>query len=208
MITKVKVEYFKKFANQAFDLGNDIVLVGPNNSGKTTLLQAVATWNLALQRWVAEHAESSKAKQRTGMPISRNDFTTIPLREMNLLWLDRDTGYSDKERAGYKAGQPKLIQITLYGKGKEDQEWNLGITFRYANKEQIYLKLADELGKAVAVVPTEAKELKIVHVPLRDPVLFAQADVEYGAVGWPGEVDLAPDAMYDEIKKHGRWVPE
>jgi len=43
---------------------------------------------------------------------------------------------------------------------------------------------------------------------LRDPVLFAQAYVEYGAVGWPGEVDLAPDAIYDEIKKHGRWVPE
>jgi hypothetical protein len=43
---------------------------------------------------------------------------------------------------------------------------------------------------------------------LRDPVLFAQAYIEYGAVVWPGEIDLAPDAMYDEIKKHGRWVPE
>lgn len=43
---------------------------------------------------------------------------------------------------------------------------------------------------------------------LRDPVLFARANVEYGAVVWPGEIDLAPDAMYDEIKKHGRWVPE
>jgi len=47
-----------------------------------------------------------------------------------------------------------------------------------------------------------------IFVQLRDPVLFVQADVEYGAVGWPGEVDLAPDARYDEIKKHGRWVPE
>ena len=43
---------------------------------------------------------------------------------------------------------------------------------------------------------------------LRDPVLFAQAYVEYGAVEWPGKIDLAPDAMYDEIKKHGRWVLE
>ncbi len=23
-----------------------------------------------------------------------------------------------------------------------------------------------------------------------------------------GEIDLAPDAMYDEVKKEGRWVPE
>ena len=47
-----------------------------------------------------------------------------------------------------------------------------------------------------------------VFAQLRDPALFAQAYVEYGAVIWPGEIDLAPDAMYDEIKKHGRWVPE
>ncbi len=38
--------------------------------------------------------------------------------------------------------------------------------------------------------------------------IFVQAYVEYGAVVWPGEIDLAPDAMYDEIKKHGRWVLE
>jgi len=25
-------------------------------------------------------------------------------------------------------------------------------------------------------------------------------------VTWPGEIDLAPDAMYREIKKAGKWV--
>ena len=29
--------------------------------------------------------------------------------------------------------------------------------------------------------------------------------VEHGAVTWPGELDLAPDAMYREIKKNGFW---
>ena len=47
-----------------------------------------------------------------------------------------------------------------------------------------------------------------IFAQLRDPVLFAKAYVEYGTVVWPGEIDLAPDTMYDEIKKHGRWVPE
>lgn len=40
-----------------------------------------------------------------------------------------------------------------------------------------------------------------VFASLGDPTLFAQAHVEYGAVTWPGEIDLAPDAMYAEIKK-------
>ena len=45
-----------------------------------------------------------------------------------------------------------------------------------------------------------------IFAALRDPALFAKAYVEYGAVMWPGEIDLAPDAMYDEIKKQGRWI--
>jgi hypothetical protein len=44
---------------------------------------------------------------------------------------------------------------------------------------------------------------------LRDPRAFAQVRVEHGAVTWPGELDLAPDAMHEEIVAHGRWeIPE
>jgi len=45
-----------------------------------------------------------------------------------------------------------------------------------------------------------------VFAALGDPAVFAQAFVEHGAVSWPGELDLAPDAMYREIKKAGMWV--
>jgi hypothetical protein len=41
---------------------------------------------------------------------------------------------------------------------------------------------------------------------LRDPLVFSQAFVESGAVTWPGEIDLAPDAMHQEIKKNGEWL--
>ena len=41
---------------------------------------------------------------------------------------------------------------------------------------------------------------------LKDPHLFSQAHIEYGVVTWPGEIDLAPDAMHYEIKQKGRWV--
>lgn len=47
-----------------------------------------------------------------------------------------------------------------------------------------------------------------VFAPLRDPEVFAQARVVLGAVEWPGGPDLAPDAMYDAIGEHGRWVVE
>ncbi len=39
-----------------------------------------------------------------------------------------------------------------------------------------------------------------VFASLADSALFAQVFVELGAVSWPGEIDLAPDAKYPEIK--------
>lgn len=43
---------------------------------------------------------------------------------------------------------------------------------------------------------------------LRDPNVFDQVRVVMGAVQWANGADLAPDAMYDAIKIHGRWVVE
>lgn len=34
---------------------------------------------------------------------------------------------------------------------------------------------------------------------LADPALFAEVRIEHGAVAWPGEIDLAPDAMWDHV---------
>jgi hypothetical protein len=54
---------------------------------------------------------------------------------------------------------------------------------------------------------------RLVHSPkagvfaaLADPSLFAQVKLDYGAVAWPGELDLAPDAMYAAIQQHREWT--
>lgn len=35
--------------------------------------------------------------------------------------------------------------------------------------------------------------------PLRDERFFERVFIDYGAVAWPGEIDLAPDAMYAQV---------
>lgn len=42
-----------------------------------------------------------------------------------------------------------------------------------------------------------------VFASLRDKNLFDKVFAHWGAVTWPGELDLAPDAMYDDIKSDG-----
>ena len=55
-------------------------------------------------------------------------------------------------------------------------------------------------------VQFETSYLTGVFSVLKDPALFQQAHIEDGAVAWPGNIDLAPDAMYDSIKSKGIWV--
>jgi hypothetical protein len=41
---------------------------------------------------------------------------------------------------------------------------------------------------------------------LKSPNTFDQVRIEHGAVAWPGDIDLAPDAMYAQIKSQGEWI--
>ena len=45
-----------------------------------------------------------------------------------------------------------------------------------------------------------------VFAELQDPAQFSRVRLVDGVVTWPGELDLAPDAMHDEIKRNGQWL--
>lgn len=47
-----------------------------------------------------------------------------------------------------------------------------------------------------------------VFAVLRDEDLFRRVNVSLGAVSWPGDLDLAPDAMHAAIKEYGTWILE
>ena len=58
----------------------------------------------------------------------------------------------------------------------------------------------------VVHMKTRVKSSKAgVFAALRDLAIFNKVHVELGVVTWPGEVDLAPDAMYAELAAHGEW---
>ena len=51
MIRRLVLRRFKRFEEEIFTMDGHVVLAGPNNSGKTTVLQAIAAFSLALYRW-------------------------------------------------------------------------------------------------------------------------------------------------------------
>lgn len=151
-----------------FDLEDSLVLAGPNNTGKSTLLQGIATWKLGLDRWIAQRKRrgESRAVKRSGVSITRSDFTSVPLREMNHLWEDRRTTVEGKP------GRPRKIEIVVEGEtgnGDNKKSWVCGLEFEYANAELVYVRPLNAKNLSREEIlhfpPSEAEHLAIVHIP-------------------------------------------
>ncbi len=61
---------------------------------------------------------------------------------------------------------------------------------------RLFVRFADGTSGRVQL---DLSELSGVLAPLRDPSFFERAFVDQGAVAWPGDIDLAPDAMYEQV---------
>jgi hypothetical protein len=90
MIRKVTLKNFKRFADVTFDVPGHLVLAGPNNTGKTTLLQAIAAWAFGYAKWCELNTDGNPRKN--GHPwqdLERGQFSAVALRSFDLLWNNR-----------------------------------------------------------------------------------------------------------------------
>ncbi len=158
----MRIANFKRFRDETFELAETTVLAGPNDAGKSTVLQAIATWKLLLDRWVAAR-ESGERIGRSGVRILRSDLASVPVREMNLLWEDRRV-----VGARGAAGARRPIEIEIDGESGA-ASWSCGIELRYANPEQAYLRPKDAGRLGLDAIrrfpPDEADALAVVFVP-------------------------------------------
>ena len=91
MLTRIKIRNFKRFDNVDVELGKAVVLIGPNNSGKTTALQAIALWDIGVRRW----NEKRKGKRRvTRMVRLRGNLRSIAAHFNEMPFkLENSTGF-------------------------------------------------------------------------------------------------------------------
>lgn len=77
---------------------------------------------------------------------------------------------------------------------------------RALDSYRLYVRFVDGLEGFVNLSHLIKDKNAGVFSLLLDPDLFDSVYLKYGAVTWPGELDLSPDAMYDAIKEHGEWT--
>ena len=83
--------------------------------------------------------------------------------------------------------------------------WRLTKVKPLANYE-LEVEFNDGAQGVVEMIKLILSDRAGVFAALKDQDLFNKVHLEYGVLTWPGEIDLAPDAMHDAIKLKGRWV--
>jgi hypothetical protein len=83
---------------------------------------------------------------RQGAPVTRQEFSALPLPSMDQLWTDTHTSLRKGEVEGKTAGSPRPLLISLEGTTKDGSKWRFGFEFRYSGPEQIQVKpVAEDL---------------------------------------------------------------
>lgn len=159
MITRFIISNFKRIKAAELELGDAVVFIGPNNSGKTTALQALALWDVGWRRW-AEKRDKGAPGKRPGVTINRRDLYSIPVPSARLLWKDlhtQDTTFED----GRQRTEKTYIVLTAEGI-HDDEPWVCSLEFYYANEESFYCRLRDS---ADGVIPAGARHHSVVYLP-------------------------------------------
>ena len=188
MLTRLTIQNFKRFQNVAIELGKAVVLIGPNNCGKTTALQALALWDIGIRRWNEKWKGKSLPEKRPGVTVNRRDLVSIPVPSANLLWRNlhvRDIRRTEDE--GKRVQKTENVRVDIVVNGiANGREWVCGLEFDYANEESFYCRPLRTVNgqRARMPVPEEVENVRVAFLP----PMSGLADREF--LKQPGEIGV------------------
>ena len=147
----LEIENFKRFGGrQRIELDHPAVLIGPNNCGKTSAIQAIALWSMGLRTWWSG-SENSKAEKKSGKPLNRLNILQVPVPRTRDFWHDLKV-------------TNKVLRITL-GVSHGGTVVPLTMVFRHhASDELVYCEPAPEaLEQREALEAAAGLEVSILY---------------------------------------------
>ena len=183
MLTKLTVRNFKRFGELEIELGNPVAFIGPNNSGKTSAMQALALWDIGLKRWNEKRSGRTAPEKRPGVTVNRRDLVAIPVPNARLLW--RDLHVRDMLRSeGRQTTQNVRIDVIVEGVLK-GRRWVCGLEFDYANEESFYcrpLRVSGESTHKRMPIPEDADDVQIAFLPPMSGMAATETRLDQGAI--------------------------
>lgn len=189
MIRSVTIRRFKRFEELTFELnGNHVVLAGPNNMGKTTILQAIASWTLAFNRWKELNDFQRHRGYYAKAPIARQAFSAVPLRQFDLMWTNRDyTGNLE-------------IEIS------STEGWAVNMEFAADSTEQIIVRPSRTIEPALL----KEAQLESVFVPAmtglsKEEPLYARSETVADLLGQAKPGDVLRNLLHQANQSEKAW---
>ncbi|GHT19865.1 ATPase AAA [Bacteroidia bacterium] len=127
MITNIKIENFKKLEAISFPLSSSVVIIGPNNSGKSTIFQALCLWEIGVRNYIAAK-EQGKLNKNKRVTLNRKDLLNSPIEDARFLWTGKKTAKKEK------GDNNVIIAVELDGEN-EGKPWKCRAEFYYNNTE-------------------------------------------------------------------------
>ena len=126
----IEIENFKRFGDrQRIELDHPTVIIGPNNCGKTSAIQAIALWSQAVKTWF-DARRGSSAKERPATALNRLGIVSVPVQRTRYFW------HNTKVRIGNK-DVPLVITVGLWW-DKAKGVVPLSMRFRNQGDELVY----------------------------------------------------------------------
>lgn len=169
----IRIENFKRFGDsQLIELEHPAVLIGPNNCGKTSAIQALALWSQAVRTWYDARKDSA-AKERTATPLNRLNIVAVPVTRTRFFWHNTQVRKANED----------IPMILAVGVWHEGQVRDLPMRFRSRGDELVYCAPDDSVIADLDLIRHAAS--------IRVELLYPMSGLEIEEpVLQPGRVDV------------------
>jgi ABC-type cobalamin/Fe3+-siderophores transport system ATPase subunit len=142
MITQVTIHNFKKLENVTFPFSQSVVIIGPNNSGKSTIFQALCLWEIGVTHYIAYY-KNKKLNKKNAVTLNKQSLVNSPIANMRFLWKNQKiTSNGNEKKTDVK------IEIMLEGNTKH-KNWACKAEFIYYNEESFGCKIVSGLSDMI-----------------------------------------------------------
>lgn len=190
VIREVETRHFRNLRDGVFRITSPMVIAGPNNSGKTSLLRAISLWAELMTRWI-DGAGSSVREDDGNYPLRQTqlaNIASIPLANGDHLW------------TGKKVEDP--IRIAL-----RTDEWRITLEIVHLYSEFLGFRPAADVEDS-ALDALRSRPLRAVYLSpvsgsnVREPPLRADAVPAYSALNQAGSIlrTIVREVSEDERK--------
>lgn len=203
MITRITINNFKKLEQISFPLSQSVVIIGPNNSGKSTIFQALCLWEIGVTNFI--YAKKVNRLNKNGaLTLNRQSLLNSPIANMRFLWKD--------QKVAFNSGGKKIdlkLEISLEG-NTGGTDWVCKTEFTYYNEESFSCRVISGLNE-ITVIYEKQEGIHFGFLQPMSGISSIEDKFEQGAIdrrlgeGRTAEVlrNICYKVLYPEIAKKG-----